>query len=283
MIPKFSGKIEELRVYLNKIDDLYSYIFDGDEAIFVTVVKTNLTGEAATEILDEDNVDTWDELKKLLLKAFKPHENHVNEIAMLQSLKQSQNDTVETFCNKIKKNLLKLKSVVPIGATRQFWFQHTERYAIQCLEDGLRDVKVQARLVSERKTTFQAAAQFAMDTENRLNKNISDIPKEKSIKESDNKSISFCNYCKKKGHKIENCELRNKKNNNNVSNVDKKSFKCEICEKDTHSTSICYKNPKNIKPDDKKTDVVTDSLHSISVEQAVTGQDSNDIWFSSEN
>lgn len=152
----------------------------------------------------------------MLIKAFKRHENHVNEIAMLQSLKQNQSESVEIFCNIIKKNLAKLKSVVPIGASREFWFQHTERYAIQCLEDGLRDVEVPARLVAEKKSTLQAAAQFAVDTVNRLNKNISDAVKDKPNRDYENKSTLFCNYCKKKGHKIDNCELRNKKNGNST-------------------------------------------------------------------
>lgn len=98
MIPKFNGKPEELRVYINKIDDLFSYINDGDEAIFVTVVKTNLTGEAALEILDEEGLDSWNELKSKLLTSFKNQENHVKDIALLQQMKQCENENVETFC-----------------------------------------------------------------------------------------------------------------------------------------------------------------------------------------
>jgi regulator of replication initiation timing len=241
LVPKFNGKSDELRVYISKLDDLFQYVSENDEALFVTVVKTNLTGEAAIEILDEEDLDTWSELKASLLKSFKNHENHVNDIALLQQMKQNQNENVEGFCSRIKKVLSKLKSVIPVGATRAFWFAHTERYAVQCLEDGLLDVKIQARLVANKPTNFQAAVQFVIDTESRLNKNQVNTQSDTSKV----KSSLYCRYCRKNNHTIEDCKLRTKNNEKKNSENKTEEFKCTICNKNTHTTDICYKNPKN--------------------------------------
>lgn len=283
LIPKFNGKPEDLRVYLNKIDDLFSYIDNCDEALFVTVVKTNLTGEAANEIAEEEGLDTWDELKAKLTTSFKQKENHVNDIALLQQTRQGQSETVELFCARIKKVLTKLKSVIPAGTTRNFWFAHSERYALQCLEDGLSDVKIQARLVAEKPKTFQAAVQFVIDTECRLNKNknATDTSRGNTIKDSGAQSVPTCTYCRKKGHKIEDCRIKNK---NPSAEKSEKKFRCEICDRDTHTTAICYKNPKNKKPADTKVES-PEKINNISIQPAITDDESieNDTWLTSEN
>lgn len=273
LIPKFNGKPEELRVYINKIDDLFSYINNGDEAIFVTVVKTNLTGEAALEVLDEEGLDSWSELKAKLLTSFKNQENHVNDIALLQQMKQSENESVETFCNRIKKVLSKLKSVIPVGAARSFWFTHTERYALQCLEDGLIDVTVQARLIAQKPPNFQSAVQFAIDTDNRLKKN-TDYSLNKT---NEQKNKLFCRYCKKTNHTIENCKLKSKKPDQKTEENKTEDYKCTICKKNTHSTDICYNNPKN-KQKSSKNEANANSL--ASKEQ---NDDELELWTGSEN
>jgi hypothetical protein len=272
LIPKFNGKPEELRVYINKIDDLFSYINDGDEAIFVTVVKTNLTGEAALEILDEEGLDSWNELKSKLLTSFKNQENHVNDIALLQQMKQCENENVETFCNRIKKVLSKLKSVIPLGATRNFWFAHTEGYAVQCLEDGLMDVTVQARLIAQKPPNFQSAVQFAIDTDNRLKKNVDNS----SNKTNDTKSKLFCRYCKKNNHVIENCKLRSKNRDQKGDESKSEEYKCTICKKNTHSTDICYNNPKNKQKSAKE-------ANANSLVTNERNDDELELWTESEN
>lgn len=285
LIPKFNGKPDELRVYLNKIDDLFSYIHDNEEALFVTVVKTNLTGEAATEVAEEEGLDTWNDLKTKLLTSFKQKENHVNDIARLQQMKQGPNENVENFCNRVKIILIKLKSVIPTGATRSFWFAHTERYATQCLEDGLSDVSISARLVSEKPKTFQAAIQFVIDTECRLKKNQIQVDatnfNAKQNIHATAPQVTMCTFCNKKGHQFSNCRIRIK-NAPTDNPISTKTYRCDICETDTHTTAICYKNPKNNKsPDTNSNDKET--VHTISVEPAAQSESYADTWLESEN
>lgn len=75
-------------------------------------------------------------------------------MTLLNCMHQKPNESVTDFCNRIKQVLNKLKNSIPTGTTKQFWFSHTEKYAIHCLQDGLNDLKIQARLSSVDHTSF---------------------------------------------------------------------------------------------------------------------------------
>lgn len=125
MVPKFGGKKEELRVCINKCEELWSYIKPGSrQAKFISVLKNNLFDEAALLLLDEDRLNTWEDIKTILNKVFSTDPNHSNNIALLESLGQKSNESVESFCKRIKEILGQLKSVVPEGATKIFCFKH---------------------------------------------------------------------------------------------------------------------------------------------------------------
>lgn len=300
LVPKYKGKSDELRVYVNKIDELFSYIRPGaEEATFVSVIKNHLLDEAALILLDEDSLDTWEEIKKALQQNFNPMANHANNIALLQKLKQDSSESVSDFCTKIKSLLMKLKSAIPEGTTKQFWFNHCEQYAIQCLEDGLADVSLQSRIVAAKKPTFHAAQQYAIEVSDRLNA-------AKSSKASSNDA--FCNYCKKRGHSITDCTLKSKSSKestssnpssssvastSNTSSNKSQSFRCEICEKNNHTTTICYKNPKNATKTNQQ-NVQTNNSSTQKNHQAVnslnashndnsTDDASPEMWLFSEN
>lgn len=282
LIPKFSGNRSELRVYINKCSELWSYARTGaDQAKFITVLKTNLTGDAAMLLLDEDEIDDWDSIKKLLNKNFNEDPNHSNNIALMQRMKQNKDESVDAFCKRIKTILTKLKSNIPDGATKQFWFDHTEKQAIQALEDGLADVKLQSRVVSSKHSTFNVASQYAIETNNRLNSK----SLEHNIQQPQQKNALYCNYCKKNTHSIENCRLRKKNEEIKSQNSESKSddWKCTICKRNTHSTDICYKNPKNA----KKTAENNSNSAPINIMHTENETDNNpaslDVWSDSEN
>lgn len=245
MIPKYGGKREELRIYINKCDELWSHVAQGPQQVkFTSTLKNNLYDEAALILLDEEDLDSWEDIKDLLKRNFGIDPNHSNNLAMLQSIRQMSDESVDTFCKRIKDILTKIKSIIPNGTTKQFWFEHNERQAIQALEDGLKDANLQARIIAANKPTFNLAAQYAMEVDTRLR------GKENLHEKPITKESLFCKYCKKKNHSIENCRLKkvndhtNKdKRDNNKS--DKELKKCEICDRANHKTADCYKNPKN--------------------------------------
>lgn len=195
LIPKFNGNRSELRIFINKCTELWAYVKEGaDQARFITVLKNNLSGEAAMLLLDEDDIEDWESLRDLLNANFNSDPNHSNNIAQMQNMKQSANESVENYCKRIKDILSKLKSSIPNGATKQFWFEHTESHAIQALEDGLRDVNLQSRVIAARKKSFNIASQYAIETDSRLKSKSIDLP---SIDQNKKESKILCNYCKK--------------------------------------------------------------------------------------
>lgn len=287
LIPKFNGNSNDLRVYINKCNELWSFVKKPmDRTRFITVLKNNLSGDAALVLLDEDGLDNWDSIRDVLQSNFNAEPNHSNHIAMLQSMKQRKDETVSDFCKRIKELLNKLKSSIPNGTTKQFWFEHNEKQAIQALEDGLADVKLQSRVVSASKPTFNIASQFAIETDNRLkSKIISD--------RSDSKGSLLCKYCKSNDHMIENCKKRpakDQKKPQSATTNEKKSddFRCTICSTNTHTTEICYKNPKNKNngKSDKSAGATANSLsnnHSEINNCDISNSSEYQIWIDSEN
>lgn len=278
VIPRFSGNSSELRVFINKCNELWSHVKSGaDQARFMTILKNNMSGEAALLLLDESDVDDWESLRDLLNKNFNSDPNHSNNIAMMQSMKQAPNESVEAYCKKIKDILTKLKSSVPHGATKQFWFEHTESHAIQALEDGLHDVKLQSRVVSARKKSFHIASQYAIETESRLKSKANEAI---STDRNDKVSKMFCKYCKRTNHTIKDCKLKMK---NDETKLPEEQFKCTICKKNSHTTEICYKNPSN--PNAKKP-VGTEksaTANKLQNSEVIANSDEFQIWMDSEN
>lgn len=58
-----------------------------------------------------------------------------------------------------------------------------------------------------------------------------------------------CNYCKKRGHKIDDCRLKkaNEKNRNPKESFkpNGNGFKCDFCGMQGHTADRCFKDPKN--------------------------------------
>lgn len=273
LVPKFRGKPEELKVYINKIEELLPYVTTGpDKALFITTIKNHFLDEAANILIDESDLHTWNDIKEILTKNFQPSPNHSNSMALLNRMQQNSNESVTDFCKRIKVILNKLKNSIPEGTTKQFWYSHTEKYAIQCLQDGLSDLKIQARLSAIDHDTFFLAAQCAVDMDERINHN--------TLKINEKKPIKVCSYCKKNNHTVDSCKLLEEKNNTPSTSkiVDENPFKCTICNKNSHTTKICYKNPDNKKLTDSQKPIEMPKQTVNSIEMNV--DDDNNDWLS---
>lgn len=291
LIPKFSGNRAELRIYINKCSELWSHVRSGaDQARFITVLKNNLSGDAAMLFLDEDEIEDWDSVKQLLNQNFNTDPNHSNNIALMQNMRQNKNETVEDFCKRIKDILTKLKSSIPVGATKTFWFDHTERQAIQALEDGLTEVKLQSRVVSAQKSSFNIASQYAIETNNRLKSKFNELNQSNKSNESkpldstnQEKNKLFCKYCKKNNHTIEKCRLKLLNDEKKKSESKSNEFRCTICMTNTHTTDICYKNEKN--KGNAKFAEKSASAHTIKTDNdnEAVSESGLHVWLESEN
>lgn len=100
LIPSFNGNSTDLRVYINKCSELWTFVqSDADRKRFVTVLKNNLSGDAALVLLDEEDLNDWESIRSILNENFNADPNHSNHIAMLQSfvemhvMKRSIDDT----------------------------------------------------------------------------------------------------------------------------------------------------------------------------------------------
>lgn len=244
MIPKFNGKKEQLRNYINIVNDLWEKIPEGAaQSKFISILRINLSDEAAL-VLEDQELVTWEEIRDILQQNFKVEVDYAASHALLQKMKQNPGESIESFVQRIKKELIKTKSSSPMGTTTKFWHDYNEKIAIQVLEDGIYNIKIQSRVVSAQKKTFNEASQYAIDVDARLKIHNDD---------NNNRRNSFapitCNYCKKRGHKMDDCRLKksNEKNRNSKESFKQNGngFKCDFCGLQGHTADRCFKNPKN--------------------------------------
>lgn len=237
MVPKFDGDSKQLKKYINTCEDLWNRVKPGlAQTKFLTVLKHNLTDEAAMLIEDEDDIQTWDEVKELLVKNFKLNYNTSIAQDVMRKTKQNKNESIQAFGDKISKLLKEIKSAVPDGAEKNWWHNFNEEIACRAFEDGIYNSEIKYRLISEHNKSLSESIRFATDTEKRLeNTNLT----ENTVKEK-----TFCKYCKKNNHSIENCRL---KKSNDAKEKNNSTQKCSICDKLGHSADKCFKNPKNNK------------------------------------
>lgn len=246
MIPKFSGEKSQLRNYVNIVNDLWAKIPEGPaQSKFISILKINLSNEAEL-ILEDQELITWQQIREIFEKNFKIEVDHAASHAIMQKMKQFPNESVEQFAERIKKVLVKTKSSVPEGTTRKFWHDYNEKLAVQILEDGIFNMKIQSRLVSAKKDTFNEASQYAIDVDARMK-----IHNFESRKVST--TVEICMYCKKKGHKFDDCRLRKFNKEKQEVNVKKSNnFKCEYCGLNGHTSDRCFKNKNRNDKTDKQ-------------------------------
>lgn len=104
LIPQFDGDRRQLNLYIRKSEYIIAR-FRGNEnqnQYVMHAVTSRLSGDASALISERNDIDTWNELKTLLIQHFGDPRSEECIAIELESLKIRQGESYGDFCNKIQ-------------------------------------------------------------------------------------------------------------------------------------------------------------------------------------
>nr|CAI5863056.1 unnamed protein product [Callosobruchus analis] len=101
LIPKsYDGNRQELHEFLGNCDNAMRFASDTQKDALMAYIISKLTGSAKAQLRDKE-FETWSQLKDLLLQLYADRKHYTQLMEELNTLKQSKDETVLRFYNKI--------------------------------------------------------------------------------------------------------------------------------------------------------------------------------------
>lgn len=221
LIPEYDGDQILLNAFINSCDIAFSIAVDQQEFLLTVHIKNKLKGKAS-QLINCRNVETWRDIKQLLIVHFGDSRDLNSLIHDLQTLKQGPKESALSFINRIQSHNAKLHSSVNqqnfTAEQKQSQCTLLDSMCLDALLTGL-DQKIGSIVrASNPKDLVDAAIRIKRELQlsyfetqkspyqNRYNK-----PK---FEPKQNTQKLSCNYCKKPGHSIDQCYKRNYNNQN---------------------------------------------------------------------
>ena len=189
------------------------------QSILLAIIETKLTDNASI-IVRNRNFDDWETLKTHLLDAYSEKRTTSQWQLELNSCRQSHNESVLSYSNKIETCYMKLINSIHTSLAVDERNIATNLIKNEALEVFLNGLNPQIALIvkSQKPITLENAISIAQQEEQNQ-KSRQEIQKYQQISSTNTK---FCTYCNKAGHTSFNC--RNKQNfrhnhNHNVRHI----------------------------------------------------------------
>lgn len=254
-VPKFDGNRKELYPFLNDCDAAIELCPETLKETLLKYIIHSIKGNARY-LISNGQFETYSELRSFLIVTFGDNK-HISQLEHeLRSCRQRPNESIIDYIHRIETCTNNLIGNVRLSTTDS---KEVTNGRIKQIEDnslytfifGLRPELSSAVRLSK-PTNLSEATNFALDEDKFLR-----ASKEfNSHFHSNNNSQLFCNFCKRKGHSINNCRSKPSQFNNNnnktslVRNIDSdQKFKfCNYCKKKGHLIAECrireYNNQK---------------------------------------
>lgn len=104
LIPEFDGNEKTLDTFIKKINRLWDHIVDyedNDKNQFMLVLQLKLVGKAA-EAVQDNEFETWDDVRTNLRENILPHRNTEKSEFKLGAVKQREREDVEAFAKRVQ-------------------------------------------------------------------------------------------------------------------------------------------------------------------------------------
>lgn len=242
-IKPFNGDREKLTAFLRNCDSAISLASLQEEDLILKYILSQLEGKAETACSIKD-FDSWGSLKEFLKTQFGERKHYAHLLTELQDCKQGNQETVSQFSLRVETCLQKLLTEVTVSNSRKMELAgrlaamedlalHTFTLGlhprisnfVRCRDPRNLNDAINCAISEEKIQQFTFRHNFKQ-------KPIEQMPKRYDFNNrtqpktnidnyrhpsSSSREPPFCRYCKKVGHVLENCRLReynNKKNTN---------------------------------------------------------------------
>ena len=297
ILPEFNGDHKKLHKFLSICDRYAVNLTEGNHAEFLSIIDVRLIGHAFNK-MRFFHACTYAEYREELLKQFSSHKTVAQLYSELSNLKQKRNESVSSYIQRLNETLNTLNdatieneysdNLIPSSDTINRVMSRNEKIARDAFVYGLRDplssiliscrfenllecttfAEQQDRILSQKRTgdfsnwrnSTSNRHKSSSSSESSSTSSTSVRHKTSSAKRKSYPSSKFCNYCKYRGHTIEDCYKRpaNKQNTKNPfhrSNQNNRSNEDSQPDNRSQSDNISKKSTK-FKPLNQKSSTV---------------------------
>lgn len=242
-IKPFNGDRDKLTAFLRNCDSAISLASSQEEDLILKYILSQLEGKAETACSIKD-FDSWGSLKEFLKTQFGERKHYAHLLTELQECKQGNQETVSQFSLRVETCLQKLLTEVTVSNSRKMELAgrlaamedlalHTFTLGlhprissfVRCRDPRNLNDAINCAISEEKIQQFSFRNNFKQKSNEQSPKRNDFHIRTQPRPNTDNQRFSpsssreppYCRYCKKIGHVLENCRLRdynNKRNSN---------------------------------------------------------------------
>ncbi|XP_059062774.1 uncharacterized protein LOC131855514 [Achroia grisella] len=105
LMPKYDGNPKRLNFYLREVDNLMGLIHptaDAGSLAIVCLIKSRLSGAAIDAIAYEESLNSWPDIKRVLLTRLGEPRNEIQVMQELTRIRRNKNVDAESFGKRIR-------------------------------------------------------------------------------------------------------------------------------------------------------------------------------------
>lgn len=231
LIPEYNGEEKGLDIFVKKVNKLWLHIAgyeDGDKSQFLLVLQLKLTDKAAEAVQNNEFLD-WENVREELVELITPHRNTEKSELKLSSIRQKNNEDIESYAKRIQEALDTLNRSFPENEQNEIIKRENNRKARKSFENGLYDANLRSKAIAKGSVDLKEAIDYIIEQELRF---------------SELKPVNlFCTYCKRNNHTVDQCRQKNSNQKSqsrpNQNQANKKEITCFKCLKKGHYANNC--------------------------------------------
>lgn len=223
IVPEYDGDPINLGTFTAACDAANQMCTEQQAYLLAIKIKNQLRGKAA-QLINSRDVKTWADISALLSVHFGDPRDLNSLIQDLQRLRQMPNENALTFVSRIQTHNSKMLSAISkqnlTQSQKNSQIILVDNMCLNTLLTGLEPKLGQIIRASNPLTILEAINRIKRELQLSYFENSRQKPNQNNLGESSRQRnpVSSCNYCKKSGHTIQECRLRQRNNSTQNNN-----------------------------------------------------------------